>query len=412
MMNAERQLASSMNPQTQRALNRDQALIYGNNAAYSEFGDVVSQSMSTDVDPYAEQNEMDGLLAPVARSEMEAVPENNATRSSHRGMFAEQARIADSLLEDDSALSKFREGDDYKAAIAKTEHADKSQNMMVSKLREAGYDVADDISADQARELMAGQRIVGESVSSSEGSGTSMHPRGIGLGIPTPSQVAAGLESQYLNISGGIDDWQSSVSASYQLAQDNADSAFGYVSLGVLEATTGFAFGFVDLAQNVSSLVFSADARDGFSSGVISASESLAEFKKMTDETGFDFRMGFSIKSDFGEIKILGGSDFIGAQYKWGEKSKSGEETVTRVGWDYDEGFTNGQIVQKDVVLLSGKRFEVKTGVRGAITSTGGPSSRQSLDFSIKLPKIGSFEMKFGTELRSPNMNKYYEDDE
>jgi hypothetical protein len=73
-MNSERQLASSMNPQTQRALNRDQALIYGNNAAYNEFGDVAS-SMSTDVDPYAQQNEMDGLLAPVPRDASRSVPD-------------------------------------------------------------------------------------------------------------------------------------------------------------------------------------------------------------------------------------------------------------------------------------------------------------------------------------------------
>jgi len=62
MMDAERQLASSMNPQTQSAVNRDQALIYGNYAEVNEFGDTVSQSMSTDVDRNAQLGVMDGLV--------------------------------------------------------------------------------------------------------------------------------------------------------------------------------------------------------------------------------------------------------------------------------------------------------------------------------------------------------------
>jgi len=74
-MAAERQLASSMNPQTQRALNREQALIYGNHAEYNQLGDAISQSMSTDVDPYAQQNEMDGVVnvAPIKAMTKEEV---------------------------------------------------------------------------------------------------------------------------------------------------------------------------------------------------------------------------------------------------------------------------------------------------------------------------------------------------
>ena len=74
-MAAERQLASSMNPQTQRALNREQALIYGNHAEYNQLGDAISQSMSTDVDLYAQQNEMDGVVnvAPIKAMTKEEV---------------------------------------------------------------------------------------------------------------------------------------------------------------------------------------------------------------------------------------------------------------------------------------------------------------------------------------------------
>ncbi|MFY0678809.1 MAG: LysM peptidoglycan-binding domain-containing protein, partial [Neptuniibacter sp.] len=213
------------------------------------------------------------------------------------------------------------------------------------------------------------------------------------------NDVGRELGRDYTVLDSKVEQWQSSVSESYKLAKRDADSAFEYVGLSLLEATTDFAFSGIDLLQDITSLGFSSEARSNFGKKI----ELVKGVYEESRELGLDYRASFSFRHDsLGELKFLAGTDFSGVQYKWNTHTPATEtDTVTRLGYDYDEGFTYGQIFQRDVRIINNSKIEVKAGGRAAITNTGGANARLSLDASYNLIRFGPIEFKVGGETRS-----------
>ncbi len=213
------------------------------------------------------------------------------------------------------------------------------------------------------------------------------------------------LGESFRSANTAIDEWQQSVKNSYRYAKDDASNVWEYVGLSLLdEVAIDFVFSGIDLVQSIGNLATS-EGRYNLYEDVRTASQSWDDFRAFSQDPGADIRGSIKFDLGFGEIKVLGGTDFLGAQYKWPNKGPGGEQTVSRFSYDWENGFGATQIVQKDVNLVGGRdsAFQVKTGVRLGYDFNLEPSVRNSLDFSAQFKK-SKLGVGFGLELRGPKL--------